>query len=226
MQLLGVTVLALLGSSSAFRPARVSSRSQLNMAVNNDDFAALEKKISSKQSTAAQTTAAPAKKAAAPVSSKPAAAAPAKKVAAPVASKPAAVVAKPAAPVVQKSTPAPVVQKAAPTVVKSIEVAPASASSLSSGDFAAGVFLGLAPLVVLPVVLLSAAKGLLGKPKPLPVPEAPKVKVQPYNKALGDGAKEGIDELLSGKVTPDLELTRKGIKLSGKTNKCSFDVNP
>lgn len=92
-------------------------------------------------------------------------------------------------------------------------------ASLSTGDFVAGVGLGLLPYLLIPAILLNAVKGFLGtlkKPKPLPVVQAPPVKAKsaPYTKSLGEGAKEGLSELLSGKKTEELELTRKAFKLS------------
>jgi hypothetical protein len=84
----------------------------------------------------------------------------------------------------------------------------------SSTDVFLGIGLGLAPYLAIPIILFNAAKGLFKQPKPLPVVETPQPKVSPYSKSLGEGLKEGFDELLSGKSTPDLELTRKGIKLS------------
>lgn len=124
---------------------------------------------------------------------------------------------KAAAPVVvKKAEPVKVVAPVAPKVQKIIEVpaTPAPSAIASSTDVFLGVGLGLAPYLAIPIVLFNAAKSLFKKPKPLPVVETPKPKVSPYSKSLGEGLKEGFDELLSGKSTPDLELTRKGIKLS------------
>jgi hypothetical protein len=86
--------------------------------------------------------------------------------------------------------------------------------SLSVGEYAAGITLGILPYVFLPAILLNSLTKFVKKPKPLPIIADPPRKVEPYNKPLADGAKEGITELLSGKSSPDLDLTRKGIKLS------------
>jgi hypothetical protein len=155
------------------------------MAVNSDDFAALEKRLSSKSAATKEATAVQTKKPEVKVQAK----------------KPEVKVQK-AAPVAVKSTPAPVkaapvkapvVQKvAAPAVTKASVVASPAPSALSGGEVVEGVLLGLSPFLILPVVLAAAVKPLLAlKPKPLPVPETPKVKVQPYSKPLNEGAKEG-----------------------------------
>lgn len=105
---------------------------------------------------------------------------------------------------------------ATPAQTKAQIVVPDPTSpSVGAGDYLAGIGLGLAPYLAIPIIAANALKRFVKKPKPLPV-EAPKpTKVTPYSKSIGEGAKEGIDELLSGKVTPDLQLIRKTIKLSG-----------
>ena len=98
--------------------------------------------------------------------------------------------------------------------VASVAVQQSSSSGISGAETAAGIALGVAPYLLIPALLLSSAKNLIKKPKPLPVPAAAKSKVAPYSKPLGAGVKEGLDELLSGKKTEDLELTRKGLKFA------------
>lgn len=114
------------------------------------------------------------------------------------------------APAVQRIVP---VQQQAKTTTTVIQQ-PTTPSDVSALDYFVGISLGVAPYLLLPVVAFNAVKGLFSKPKPLPKPDVKPPKRVPYSKPLGEGVKEGIDELLSGKVTPDLELTRKGIKLS------------
>jgi hypothetical protein len=197
-------VLAILGMVMGFVPASVRTSSRIAKLSMADDYSALEKKLAEKAVSAKKvesTKAAPAKKVvtAAPKVT----ATPAKPVAAPVKSAFTA----PAATV--KAAP---VKAAVPKKV--VSVAPSAPSAISSGEFIEGVGLGLAPFLAIPLVLANGAKGLIKKPKPLPSESKTAKKVQVYNKPLGDGAKEGIDELLSGKVNEELELTRKGIKLS------------
>ncbi len=104
-----------------------------------------------------------------------------------------------------------------PKFESKVAVSP-SASSVPSGpgsnDALVGISLGLVPFVLIPVALLNVAQGLIKKPKAIKEPASGKKVIKTFNKPLDVGAKEGIDELLSGKVTEDLELTRKGIKLS------------
>jgi hypothetical protein len=194
-----VVALIALGACHAFSPVRFTARtSQLNMVAKNDAFSALEKKLSEK-STAATTVATPEKKVEAKkiVSPTPkATAAPAPRATVAPQAKVAPAKVNPAPPKVTTApaktvTAAPVIKKAEPVVIKSTAVAPSQPSALSGGEFFAGVGLGLTPFLILPAVLLSAAKSLVKAPKPLPVPDQQKVKVQPYNKPLGVGAKEG-----------------------------------
>ena len=118
-------------------------------------------------------------------------------------------------------------------VVKTVVEKPAT-SELSQSDFLGGVALGLSPYIILPAILLAGVKGTIKQPKPPVVQRngeavpADSLKIyaealgdqrQPpkasrYNKPLSEGVKEGLAELKSGKSTEELELTRKGIKLS------------
>jgi hypothetical protein len=105
--------------------------------------------------------------------------------------------------------------QAVPTVVTQVISVPPSepASALSGGEFAVGLGLGLVPYLLIPVIALSAVKGLIKAPKPLPVPVEPTTTVGAYTKSLREGLNEGIKELFS-EQTADTELTKKGIKLS------------
>jgi hypothetical protein len=105
--------------------------------------------------------------------------------------------------------------QAVPTVVTQVISVPPSepASALSGGEFAVGLGLGLVPYLLIPVLALSALKGLIKAPKPLPVPVEPTTTVGAYTKSLREGLNEGIKELFS-EQTADTELTKKGIKLS------------
>ena len=152
---------------------------------------------------------------------KPVVAAPAKSV---VATPAKSVVAAPAKPVVAAKTKdaaiasssvAVPVKEAVPTkpaVVASpppvIAIPPTSASSLPSFEFIAGLGLGLAPYIVVPVLAFNALKGLVKEPKPLPVVEVKPPKVNPYSKPIAEGLKEGVEELISGKQS------RRGILFS------------
>ena len=100
-------------------------------------------------------------------------------------------------------------------VIQVISVPPPSelATALSGGEFAVGLGLGLLPYLLIPVIALSAIKGLIKAPKPLPVPIEPTTTVGAYTKSLREGLNEGIKELFS-EQTADTELTKKGIKLS------------
>ena len=193
------------------------SLSSISMA-SQEDFSDLTKKLLEKKVTAEptkQVTVAVPK-----VESKPKQTAPVPKavvVPKPEASKVTTASVKTTAPVVvKKAEPVKVVAPVAQKVEKIIEVpsTPPPSAVASSIDVVLGFGLGLAPYLAIPIILFNSAKSLFKKPKPLPVVEAPKPKVSPYSKSLGEGLKEGFDELLSGKSTPDLELTRKGIKLS------------
>ena len=99
-----------------------------------------------------------------------------------------------------------------PAVVASpppvIAIPPTSASSLPSFEFIAGLGLGLAPYIVVPVLAFNALKGLVKEPKPLPVVEVKPPKVNPYSKPIAEGLKEGVEELISGKQS------RRGILFS------------
>jgi len=176
------------------------------MSTSNDEFAALTQKLLEKKEKVAVATTTPKKEVEAPK-------APAKKVvtAKPVVSKPETAT----APVVKKAEPIKAVAVPVEKVQKVIEVPSTTpTTALSAPEAFLGIGLGLAPYIAIPFILFNAVKGLLKKPKPLPVVEVQKPKVVPYSKSLGEGLKEGVDELLSGKSTEDLELTRKGIKLS------------
>lgn len=80
-----------------------------------------------------------------------------------------------------------------------------------------GVALGLAPFIIIPAVAYSAFKSKLQKPKPFPSeavnPPTPP-RVPRYTKSLKEGMNEGIEELRSGKSTPEVNLIRKGIKIN------------
>ena len=102
---------------------------------------------------------------------------------------------------------------AAPVVKQVIAVDPSPPMELSVPEVAAGLGLGLAPYLLIPVLLLNAAKGLIKPAKPLPVPVEPTTTVGAYTKSLQEGLNEGIKELFS-ENTADTELTKKGIKLS------------
>jgi hypothetical protein len=118
-----------------------------------------------------------------------------------------------AAPVVQKA--APVVQKMAPVVKQVVSVAPtAPPSALSGLDLAEGLGIGLVPYLLIPALIFSSVKGLVKPSKPLPKASKPAVTAGAYTKPLNVGAKEGLNEFLSGKETADNQLTKKGIKLS------------
>ena len=109
---------------------------------------------------------------------------------------------------------APIATVEAPVVKQVILVDPTTpASGLSGLEFAAGVGLGVAPYALIPVLALSAVKGLIKPPKPLPVVIEPTTTAGAYTKSLKEGLNEGIRELFSDK-TADTELTKKGIKLS------------
>ena len=95
-----------------------------------------------------------------------------------------------------------------------VAVSPSVPSVPGANDALVGISLGLVPFVLIPVALLNVAQGLIKKPKPTVAAPSGKKVIRTFNKPLDVGAKEGIEELLSGKVTEDLELTRKGIKLS------------
>lgn len=102
--------------------------------------------------------------------------------------------------------------KAAPVKPQALKVV-STQPSLSGGEYAAGIGLGLAPFLLIPVVLFNAAKKLVVAPKPLPETPVVQPKVATYTKPIGDGAKEGFSELLSNKQDEELQLTRKGVKL-------------
>ena len=115
--------------------------------------------------------------------------------------------------VTEVATAAPVVV-AAPVVQQVIAVSPSPpATAMSGGEFAAGLGLGLAPYLLIPVLALNSVKGLIKPAKPLPVPVAPTTTVGAYTKSLQDGLNEGIKELFS-EQNADTDLTKKGIKLS------------
>lgn len=57
-----------------------------------------------------------------------------------------------------------VIQQVVPTVASTV-----STTELSGIEVAGGIALGLAPYLLIPVLLLSAVKGLVKPPKPLPV---------------------------------------------------------
>jgi len=115
-------------------------------------------------------------------------------------------VAKPEAKVVAPAVIKPVVEKKVETVAKTVAPTP---DAVSFGDAAVGITLGIVPYLLLPAVAFNAAKGLVKKPKPLPVEPAPKV--IPYSKSLGEGIKEGLAEFAAGKISPDV---RKALQLS------------
>ena len=106
------------------------------------------------------------------------------------------------------------IQVAPAVVIQVISVPPSEpATALSGGEFAIGLGVGFLPYLLIPVVALSAVKGLIKAPKPLPVPVEPTTTVGAYTKSLREGLNEGIKELFS-EQTADTELTKKGIKLS------------
>eukprot|EP01039_Chlorochromonas_danica_P000511 gene511-550_t len=192
--------------------------SKIFMSV-NDDFAALEKKLASRLATPEVTSAPEVKKTV--TTTKSFLPTPHSTTTKPVAEK---VVAKPvtaAKPAVNVATnkvvsvPTKVASTKTETVTKTT-VAPPTATAASAGDFIAGIGLGLAPFVLIPVVAFNFAKKLVSQAKPLPgaveAGKAPKVK--PYSKSLKEGAKEGIEELLSTKSTTELNLSRKGAKIA------------
>jgi len=110
-----------------------------------------------------------------------------------------------AAPVKEAVPSKPAVVATPPSV---IAVPPTPASSLPSFEFIAGLGLGLAPYIVVPVLAFNALKGLVKEPKPLPVVEVKPPKVNPYSKPIAEGLKEGVEELISGKQS------RRGILFS------------
>jgi len=81
---------------------------------------------------------------------------------------------------------------------------------VESNAIPTGIAIGSAPYLVI-ALLAAGAVGGFKKPKPI---SGPKITKGAFTKPINVGAKEGIDELLSGKVTEELELSRKGIKLS------------
>lgn len=185
---------------------RMASRSSFTMAASSDEFSALTKKLMDKKEQAAVATTSPKKEVVTSKAQTPKPVVTAK----PVVSAPTVT-----APVVNKVEPVKVVAAPVEKVQKVIEVpSTPPTTALSAPEAFLGIGLGLAPYLAIPFILFNAVKGLLKKPKPLPVVEVQKPKVVPYTKSLGEGLKEGIDELLSGKSTEDLDLTRKGIKLS------------
>jgi len=117
---------------------------------------------------------------------------------------------------------APVAKIVAPVEIKKVEPVIAAAPvtktvtstsvPVEANAITTGIALGSAPYLLIALVAASAAGGLLKKPKT--VITGPKVTKGAFTKPINVGAKEGIDELLSGKVTEELELSRKGIKLS------------
>ncbi|KAJ1429874.1 hypothetical protein B484DRAFT_56177, partial [Ochromonadaceae sp. CCMP2298] len=187
--------------------ARVITRSQLSMAASSPEFSALEAKL--KVRTDQSQKAAPGVKKSAPAPSP--TSAPAKYTAPLVAKAPAAPVKVASAPVkTEVKYTAPVKVTAAPVAVKSVEPSAPAGSEVVP----LGVGLGLAPYLLIPLLAFPALKGLLKPPKPLPVVVKKVPKVAPYSKSLAEGLKEGLADLQSGKSTPDLDLTRKSIKLS------------
>merc|ERR1711988_797759 len=80
--------------------------------------------------------------------------------------------------------------------------------ALSGSDYALGVGLGVAPLIVIPALIISAITSGIKKPKPLPTPPPPKVK--PFDKPLSESASEGIADLFSGNVD---DVTKTNINL-------------
>merc|ERR1711871_1275422 len=135
------------------------------------------------------------------------------KVSAPV---PAPVPSPPVKEVIVAPAPAP-----APVVYKAVETTTPS----GSGDvIAAGIALGAAPYLVVGLGAAAFAGGLVKKPKAITKPETRlplNIKGNPitrqvplYNKPISEGISEGIDELNSGKITPELEASRKNIKLT------------
>merc|ERR1711871_571342 len=109
----------------------------------------------------------------------------------------------------------------APVAYKAVETTTPS----GSGDvIAAGIALGAAPYLVVGLGAAAFAGGLVKKPKAITKPETRlplNIKGNPitrqvplYNKPISEGISEGIDELNSGKITPELEASRKNIKLT------------
>ena len=157
---------------------------------------------------------APAPKASAPVVEKP------KPVSVPAPATPAKVVAPPPvqAPKVVEKKVAPV----APIVYKAVDPTPSAA--ISSTDITAGIALGTAPYLVLGLGAAATVGGLLKKPKPFSKPEQrlPKnikgnditKQVPLYDKPISAGIDEGLKELNSGAISPELEASRRNIKIT------------
>lgn len=127
-------------------------------------------------------------------------------------------------------------QTATTTAVKVVVAQPAQPSdSLSTVEYLQGIGLGAAPFLIIPVLLFNAFSGTIkkvggilqktsNKPDSVtkvsakvaaePVKPVKKV-VETYNKPLLEGAKEGINDLVSGKVSADLQETRRALKYAG-----------
>ena len=103
--------------------------------------------------------------------------------------------------------------EAVPAAKQIIAASVEQASSLSGGEFVIGLGLGLVPYLLIPVLALSAVKGLVKPARPLPVPVEPTTTVGAYTKSLREGLNEGVKELFSVQ-NAETDLTKKGIKLS------------
>lgn len=118
---------------------------------------------------------------------------------------------------------------AAPVKVVTPSYTPSATTELSGGEVAAGVGLGLAPYLLIPVVLASGVKGLLKKPAKTKKEvlgmdaiakgglrrnpaegDAVLPRSKQFDKPLSEGAKEGIAELLSGNAD---QGSKNGLKL-------------
>ena len=222
---------------SAFRPlgTRANVKSNLQMAGEYDALtsklvenktpapakkAAAPTKVQKTKSVASSTKAAPAKKEVKlelvenPADRKKEKAAPTKQTVMPPAPK--------------KVETAPV--KAAAPVKIAPSYTPSASTELSGGDVAVGVGLGLAPYLLIPVVVASGVNGLLKKParsqkeikgmdaiakgglRRNPAEgDAVLPRAKQFDKSLGEGAAQGIKELQSGNVD---QGTKNGLKLN------------
>lgn len=88
--------------------------------------------------------------------------------------------------------------------------------TINSVEIAEGVGLGLLPYLLIPALLLNAARSFINIQKSKPrVATSPstETKSKIYTKSITEGAKEGYFELYSGKKSRDLDDIRNGYKI-------------